>query len=98
ARGRREEARRVMERFGSKARTATHAEEVSLAKGPSVALTGRAFLGKLFALSLAAICFGLINFGLLLWLPADLVAKGYSVALSSKLLAESSLIAFPTVF
>ena len=98
ARGRRDEARAVMARFGSKARTATHAEEVSLAKGPTVALTGRAFFGKLLALSLAAICYGLINFGLLLWLPTDLVAKGYSVAVSSKLLAESALIAFPTVF
>src|SRR3954447_5051691 len=98
ARGRREEARRVMERFGSKARSTTHAEEVALAKGPSVALTGRAFFGKLVALSLAAICFSLINFGLLLWLPADLMAKGYSVGVSSKLLAESALIAFPTVF
>jgi putative MFS transporter len=87
-----------MERFGSSARAATRAEEVALAKGPSVALTGRAFFGKLFALSLAAICFGLINFGLLLWLPADLVTRGYSVALSSKLLAESALIAFPTIF
>jgi putative MFS transporter len=63
-----------------------------------VALTGRAFFGKLFALSLAAICFSLVNFGLLLWLPADLIAKGYSVGLMSKLLAESALIAFPTVF
>jgi putative MFS transporter len=98
ARGRREEARRVMERFGSKARSTTHAEEVALATGPSVALTGRAFFGKLFALSLGATCFSLINFGLLLWLPADLIAKGYSVGLSSKLLAESALIAFPTVF
>jgi len=98
ARGRREEARRVMERFGSKARTTTHAEEVALASGPSVVLTGRAFFGKLSALSLAAICYGLINFGLLLWLPADLVSRGYSMELSSKLLAESALIAFPTVF
>jgi putative MFS transporter len=98
ARGRREEARRVMERFGSQARSTRPAETVALAKGPTVALTGRAFLGKLFALSLAAICYGLINFGLLLWLPADLVEKGYSVELTSKLLAESALIAFPTVF
>ena len=98
ARGRREEARRVMERFGSRARSTTHAEEVALAKGPSVALTGRAFFGKLLALSLAAICFGLINFGLLLWLPTELVARGYSMAVTSKLLAESALIAFPTVF
>ena len=98
ARGRREEARRVMERFGSKARQTRAAEQLALERGPSVALTGRAFFGKLLALSLAAICFSLINFGLLLWLPADLIAKGYSVGVSSRLLAESALIAFPTVF
>ena len=98
ARGRREEARRVMARFGSTARQARPAEHVALAKGPAVALTGRAFFGKLFALSLAAICYGLINFGLLLWLPADLVAKGYSMEVTSSLLAQSALIAFPTVF
>ncbi len=98
ARGRREEARRVMERFGSRARQTRQAEYVAMSSGSTVALTGKAFLGKLFALSLAGICYGLINFGLLLWLPADLVAKGYSVGVSSKLLAESALIAFPTVF
>ena len=98
ARGRREEARRVMERFGSKARQSRPGEQVALERGPAVALTGGAFFGKLLALSLAAACFGLINFGLLLWLPADLVAKGYSVELTSKLLAQSALIAFPTVF
>ena len=98
ARGRREEAQRVMERFGSQARSTRAAEAIALSKAPTVALTGRAFFGKLFALSLAAICYGLINFGLLLWLPADLVSKGYSVELTSRLLAESALIAFPTVF
>jgi putative MFS transporter len=98
ARGRREEARRVMDRFGSKARATTHAEDVALTKGPSVALSGGAFIGQLFALSLAAFCYGLINFGLLLWLPADMVARGYSMELSSRLLAESALIAFPTIF
>jgi MFS transporter, putative metabolite:H+ symporter len=98
ARGRREEARRVMARFGSQARLTRPAEAIALSKSPTVALTGRAFFGKLFALSLAAICYGLINFGLLLWLPTDLVAKGYSVELTSRLLAESALIAFPTIF
>ena len=98
ARGRREEARKVMERFGAKARKTTHAEHVALAGGPAVALSGRAFAGKLAALSLAAICYGLIYFGLLLWLPADLVSKGYSMELTSRLLAESALIAFPTIF
>jgi MFS transporter, putative metabolite:H+ symporter len=98
ARGRREEARLVMERFGSKARHTRAAEQAAFEQGHAVALTGRAFFGKLFALSLCAICFSLINFGLLLWLPADLIAKGYSVGVSSKLLAQSALIAFPTVF
>ena len=98
ARGRREEARRVMERFGSTARKTRPAEQVALERGPTVALTGKAFFGKLVALSLAAICYGLINFGLLLWLPADLVAKGYSMELTSSLLAQSALIAFPTIF
>jgi len=98
ARGRREEARRVMARFGSEARKTRPAEQLAFEQGSSAALAGTAFYGKLLALSLAAICFGLIYFGLLLWLPTDLVAKGYSTELSSKLLAESALIAFPTVF
>src|SRR5437763_70261 len=55
ARGWREEARRVMERFGSTARKARPAEQVALERGTHVALTGKAFLGKLVALSLAAI-------------------------------------------
>ncbi len=98
ARGRKEEAQRVMARFGSLARSTRPAEKDELAAGKATALTGQAFVGKLFALSLAAICYGLVNFGLLLWLPADLVAKGYSVELASRLIAESALIALPTIF
>ena len=98
ARGRKEEARRVMDRFGSQARLTRADEVVELARSKATALTGHAFIGKLVALSLAALCYGLVNFGLLLWLPADLVAKGYSMELSSRLLAESALIALPTIF
>lgn len=99
ARGRKEEAQRVMARFGSKARAPQPAEKAELEQqGKATALTGPASFGKLFALSLAAICYGLVNFGLLLWLPADLVAKGYSVELASRLIAESALIALPTIF
>jgi putative MFS transporter len=98
ARGRREEAQRIMRQFGSEARSKRPAETIALSKGPSVPLTGKAFLGKLLALCLAAICYGLINFGLLLWLPSDLVSRGYSMEVSSKLLAQSALIAFPTIF
>src|SRR4029453_4799575 len=46
ARGRREEARQVMRRFGSTARQTRPAEQLALERGSSVALTGRAFFGK----------------------------------------------------
>jgi putative MFS transporter len=98
ARGRKEEARRVMERFGSRARAKEPSEVAELAQARSTPLTGHAFFGKLLALSLAALCYGLINFGLLLWMPSDLVAKGYSMKLASGLLSQSALIALPTVF
>jgi putative MFS transporter len=97
ARGRETEARAVMARFGATAKRLAPLPPLP-AGTVSHALTGAKLIGKLAALSIAAIAWGLINFGLLLWLPADLVAKGYSVAVSSKLLAESALIAFPTVF
>ena len=97
ARGRDAEARDVMARFGATA--IRHDAPPPLPPGTvSHALTGAKLIGKLAALSVAAIAWGLVNFGLLLWLPADLVAKGYSMAVSSRLLAESALIAFPTVF
>ncbi|WP_019833536.1 MFS transporter [Sphingomonas sp. PR090111-T3T-6A] len=96
ARGRAQEAEAVMRRFGSKARHASAA--VIAARTGSHALSGLKLYGKLAALSMCALTWGLVNFGLLLWLPADLVAKGYSVGVSSRLLAESALIAFPTVF
>lgn len=96
ARGRMSEAEAVMRRFGATARQVS--ATVIAERHGSHALTGPALYGKLAALSLCALSWGLINFGLLLWLPADLVAKGYSVGVSSRLLAESALIAFPTVF
>ncbi len=96
ARGRVEEAEAVMRRFGARAQRAKLPLETG--ERGSHALIGFQLYGKLAALSICALSWGLINFGLLLWLPADLVAKGYSVGVSSRLLAESALIACPTVF
>jgi putative MFS transporter len=55
-------------------------------------------LARTWALSITALSWGLINFGLLLWMPAHLIEKGYSMTLSSEVLAASALIAIPTVF
>jgi putative MFS transporter len=98
ARGRHAEAERVMAQFGSAVRKVPRPETAAPAPGTAAALTGRAFAGKLAALSLVAICWGLVNFGLLLWLPLELIARGFSMEVSSGLLAASALIALPTVF
>ncbi len=97
ARGRSAEAEKVMRRFGAVAHRVSVPERAPEAAAV-VPLAGTKLIGKLTALSAAALSWGFINFGLLLWLPADFVAKGYSVGVSSQLLAESALISFPTVF
>lgn len=105
ARGRDAEAHEVMARFGTVSREIP--EERVSEEGipdaiddplPTTAIWTPQLIGKTVALTIAALAWGLINFGLLLWMPNDLVAKGYSMGLSSKLLAESALIALPTVF
>lgn len=94
ARGRIAEAEAVMRKFGGVARRVVR-EAKPATPGAAV---GEGLAWQTVALSVTALAWGFVNFGLLLWLPADLVARGYSVGVSSKLLAESALIAFPTVF
>jgi MFS transporter, putative metabolite:H+ symporter len=55
------------------------------------------WLGLSIALTLAALAWGFVNFGVLLWLPGTLIAEGRSVGLASTLIARSALIAVPTV-
>jgi len=98
AQGRMAEAQKIMRAFGAVARKVTASVSGPGNGARGGALSGAPLAGKLTALSLTAIAWGFVNFGLLLWLPADLVAKGYSVGVASKLLAESALISFPTVF
>ena len=98
--GRVREAHDVLRRFGCVVRERTGAasrQAGSDRAGLRDALP-RTYLAQTVALSVVALAWGLINFGLLLWMPAHLVAKGYSMAVSSGLLASSALIAVPTVF
>lgn len=104
ARGRNAEAQAVMARFGAASRRkADEDEDLDFiphhsAHHPRGSIIVGGYLGGTAALSIIAVAWGLINFGLLLWLPTDLMARGHSMAVSSKLLAQSALIAFPTVF
>ena len=97
--GRIREAHDVLRRFGCVVREGAAAVPRVAAGGRVAALAvPTAYVGQTVALSVAALAWGLINFGLLLWMPAHLVAKGYSMGVSSGLLASSALIAVPTVF
>jgi putative MFS transporter len=95
--GRSDLARAALARFGvtlSPVQTAAPLTPDSHVPVPPVAY---GFLGITSALTLAALAWGLVNFGLLLWLPTTLVAEGRSVAASSALIAKSTLLAAPTI-
>ena len=104
ARGRRAEAQAAMARFGTRSHThGAEEEDVDFAplhlddekhKG---GMWMRGFRGKSAALTTLALGWGLVNFGLLLWLPAALVERGLPMKAASTLIAQSALLAFPTV-
>lgn len=95
--GRSREAHDTLRAFGCTVVDAGEAPTPAASPALGAAASPR-LAGTTWALSLTALAWGLINFGLLLWMPAHLVAQGYSMALSSELLAASALIALPTVF
>lgn len=91
ARGRGAEAAAVLARFGAKARTWT-ADAARNAPAPPVAAWRAIFL----AMTLTGLAWGWANFGVLLWLPAELAEGKAGSGVASALLAKSALIAVPT--
>jgi MFS transporter, putative metabolite:H+ symporter len=92
--GRNEEAHAVLAQFGA---VATPSGEVDEDAGGHAPAPPAGFAATTAALTLLALTWGLVNFGLLLWLPSELVAEGRSVASSSALIAKSTLLAAPTL-
>ncbi len=99
AMGRRVDAQGVMRRFGSTVRLLAPGEEEEAADDPKSGpqLAPAVYIAKTIALSITGLSWSLVNYGLLLWLPNELVARGYSMGVSSKLIGQSALIALPTV-
>ena len=103
--GRVEEARNMLARYGAvihadhSAAAPYDAPEIdnSDSRASRARLYSRPLLGLNIALTLAALAWGFVNFGVLLWLPASLIAEGRSVGLMSAVIARSALIAIPTV-
>lgn len=105
ARGRRAEAQAVMRRFGTTSHRHGEEEEevdfVPIHLEPGHAKSGiwsPGVRGTTAALTSLALGWGLVNFGLLLWMPTWFVERGLPMATASQLIAQSALIAFPTIF
>lgn len=104
-RGRIQEAEEMLARYGSavitdraaSSRIQAMATNATGSGGSSARSSLRPLLGLAVALTLAALAWGLVNFGVLLWLPGSLVAAGRSMGHASALIARSTLISIPTI-
>jgi putative MFS transporter len=92
--GRGAEAREVLARFGAVVRKDAEVGHEDHSHIPPI---DREFIGRTAALTVAALSWSFVNFGLLLWLPSALVAEGRSVEAASALIAKSTLISMPVV-
>ncbi len=97
--GRLDEARATLARFGAVVSLTQEAAALDpgVIQDAGVRSRDPHLLGTIVALTLAALAWGFVNFGVLLWLPSALVAEGRSVGLASTVIARSTLIAAPTI-
>ena len=86
------EAETIMRRFGA---TSWTAKPGTVRSHPDFSMARNMYPWRtIMALSLAALCWGATNFGLLLWIPGNLQDKGYSATAASVLLTKSASISF----
>jgi putative MFS transporter len=102
AMGRTEEAKETLARFGVKLEklpsNVPEQEAVPVLVEPGATpVKMKEVLGVTAALTLAALVWGFVNFGVMLWLPGSLMAEGRSMGAASQIVARSSLIAIPTI-
>jgi len=96
--GRPDEARATLEKFGSVIVTDTQNwDDEAQADHSHLPPADKRFLGTTIALTVAALSWGAVNFGLLLWLPGALIAEGRDMGVTGAIIAKSSLIAIPAV-
>ncbi|MBA3512207.1 MAG: MFS transporter [Sphingomonas sp.] len=88
--GRRAELRQMEVRFGI-------LPKPPVAAPPDAPIAAQRHDRLTSALAIAALSWSFVNFGLLLWLPTDLQARGYSSALASGIITSSALLALPTI-
>ncbi len=95
--GRSGEARAVLARFGAVVQSHRQERAASAPRSTRLAAMTPSQKRLTVALTFSALAWGLVNFGIMLWLPSALVAEGRSVAASSALIAQSTVIAAPVI-
>ena len=90
--GRTDAARAAVARYGA----SLAPRDVDIHVAPPVQ-TGKSELGVGLALTIGGLTWGLVNFGLLLWVPTELAGRGLGAGAIGRLLSSSALIALPTV-
>lgn len=96
--GRPAEAYATLKRFGSV--IVSHSDdwdEEALTDHSHLPPAEKRYLGATTALTAVALVWGFVNFGLLLWLPGQLMAEGRAIGLAASIIAKSSFIAMPVV-
>lgn len=96
--GRPREARATLKRFGSVvvSKTDDWDEEAKLDHS-RLPPTDTRYLGMTVALTLTALAWGLLNYGVLLWLPGELIAEGRDMGVAAAIIARSTFISVPVV-
>ena len=96
--GRPDEALATLKRFGSVIVTETEDwDEEAKLDHSHLPPVDRRFIGATVALTVAALSWGFVNFGLLLWLPGELISEGRDMGVAAAIIARSSFIAIPVV-
>jgi putative MFS transporter len=96
--GRPEEARATLARFSSVVVSETEDwDEEAKLDHSHLPPVDRRFAGPTVALTIAALSWGFVNFGLLLWIPGELIAEGSNMGVAATIIARSSFIAVPVV-
>ena len=96
--GRPEEARATLARFGSVIVSPSDDwDEEAKLDHSHLPPTDAHYVGTTLALTIAALGWGLTNYGVLLWLPGQLVAEGRDIGVAAAIIARSTLISVPVV-